>query len=140
MEGNSTISANWQLEGAILTVRIPIRLKRHAARKRIIVPDDAEGWAPVSNRPNSSLIRALARAHRWRRLLEDGTYTTVAELCQAENITNAYVSRILQLAHLAPDIVEYILDSKAPQELTLGRLNTIPSLWDEQRKALVDGA
>ena len=61
---------------------------------------------------DSTLVKALARAHRWKRLLEDGTYASISELAKAEKIDRGYLGRILQLTLLAPDIVEAILDGR----------------------------
>jgi hypothetical protein len=55
--------------------------------------------------PDATLVKALARAWRWQRMLDEGVYTTVSEIRDAENISKSYVSRILRLAFLAPDIV-----------------------------------
>ena len=64
---------------------------------------------PQSHSPDGTLIKALARAWRWQRMLDDGVYSSVSEIGDAENISKSYVSRILRLALLAPDIVEGIL-------------------------------
>ncbi len=61
-----------------ITVRIPMTWKRHGGRKVIIAPDGGDAWAPAKPRPDETLIRALARAHRWKRMLEEGTYRSAA--------------------------------------------------------------
>ena len=84
------------------------------------------------------LVKALARAWRWQRLLDKGTYSSVTEIAEAEKISKSYVSRILRLALLAPDIVEAILGGRQPStwepELLL---KPFPGDWSEQRKALL---
>ena len=86
---------------------------------------------------DSTLVKALARAFRWRRLLEDGIYATLEELAAAEKINPSYVSRVLRLTLLAPDIVEAILDGRQPVTLTLARLfKPFPIEWDEQARML----
>jgi hypothetical protein len=83
------------------------------------------------------LVKALARAHRWKRLLEEGRYTSITELAKAEKIDRGYVGRIVQLTLLAPDIVEAILDGRQPTELGLPRLmKPFPGDWKEQRLIL----
>ena len=78
-------------------------------------------------------MKALARAHRWKRLLENGTYASISELAKAEKIDRGYLGRILQLTLLAPDIIEAILDGRQPTELGLPRLmKPFPVLWEEQ--------
>jgi hypothetical protein len=81
--------------------------------------------APVSTTSRSSsaadttLVKALARAFRWRRMMEAGRYGTIDELAAAEKINSSYVSRLLRLTLLAPDIVEAILDGRQPEGMTL---------------------
>ena len=83
------------------------------------------------------MAKALARALRWRELLETGAYRTIEELAAAEKINSSYVSRILRLTLLAPAIVEAILDGRHPTELTLAIImKPLPVLWNEQRKLL----
>jgi ParB-like chromosome segregation protein Spo0J len=82
-------------------------------------------------------IKALARAWRWQRMLDDGIYTTVSDIGDAENISKSYVSRILRLALLAPGLVEAILAGRADQSLMLESLERpLPVTWSEQRGML----
>lgn len=116
-----------------LTVRIPIAFRQHRAGKQVITPDGSE-WAPAS-RVDNSLVQAVVRAHRWRELLESGQYGTAADLAKAEKVNDLYLSRVLRLTLLAPDIVEAILDGRQPRSLELGALmSRLPSAWEEQRK------
>ena len=83
------------------------------------------------------LVKALARAWRWQKLLDRGVYSSVTEIAEAEKITKSYVSRILRLALLAPDIVEAILGGWADQRVMLERLERpLPAGWEEQRSRL----
>jgi hypothetical protein len=87
--------------------------------------------------PDGTLVKALARAWRWQRMLDDGVYASVSEIGDAENSSKGYVSRILRLALLAPDIVEAILSGNAGQSLMLERLGRpLPGSWEEQRRHL----
>ena len=79
-------------------------------------------WAGPRSRVDDTLVKTLARAFRWRRLLETGDHGTVEEIARGEGINPSYVSRILRLTLLAPDIVEAILDGRQPPQLTLARL------------------
>ena len=80
-------------------------------------------------------VKALARAWRWQRLLDDGVYASVSEIGDAENISKSYVSRILRLAMLAPDIVEAILAGQTDQGIMLEQLEgPLPASWKEQRR------
>jgi hypothetical protein len=91
---------------------------------------------PISKlQPNGTLLRALARAWRWQRMLDEGVYATVSEIGDAESISKSYVSRILRLALLSPDIIEAILAGSADQSPMLERLERpLPTSWDEQRR------
>ena len=83
------------------------------------------------------MIKALARAFRWRKLLETGVYGTIEEIAAAEKINSSYVGRVLRLTLLAPEIVEAILDGLQQVELTLATLMrpfAVP--WDDQRTAV----
>ena len=83
------------------------------------------------------LVKALARAWRWQKLLDRGAYGSVTEIAEAEKISRGYVSRILRLALLAPDIVEVILGGWADQRVMLEKLERpLPVAWEEQRAAL----
>jgi hypothetical protein len=81
--------------------------------------------------------KALARAWRWQKLLDRGVYCSVTEIAGAENISKSYVSRILRLALLAPDLVVAILGGWADQRVMLEKLERpLPAAWEEQRPLL----
>jgi hypothetical protein len=129
-----------RLDGSTLIVRIPMRFQRRGGRKRIVAPDGSE-IAP-SSKPQSdgTLVKALARAWRWQRMLDEGVYATVIEIGDAENISKSYVRRILRLALLAPDIVDTILAGRTDQSMILEQLERpLPASWEEQRRELAVG-
>jgi len=127
------VSAN----GRTLTVRAPLMFRRRGGRKFVVAPDGSTGWAPVRPRLDTALIRALANAHCWKRVLDGGAFASVAELADAEKVNASYLSRVLRLTLLAPDIVEAILDGRQPATLQLERLlKPFPPEWEEQRLAL----
>jgi hypothetical protein len=68
------------------------------------------------------MVKAIARAFRWREMLENGTHATIAEIAAVEKINESYVGRILRLTLLAPDIVEAILDGCQPVDMSLALL------------------
>ncbi|MGH6895155.1 MAG: hypothetical protein ACREJ5_01205 [Geminicoccaceae bacterium] len=124
-----------RLDGTTLVVRIPMRFQRRGGRKRIVAPDGSEIVPTAKPQPDGALLKALARAWRWQRMLDDGIYTTVSDIGDAENISKSYVSRILRLALLAPDIIEAILAGSADQSLMLEQLERpLPASWEEQRQ------
>ena len=131
-------SVETRLDGSTLVVRIPMRFQRRGGRKRIVAPDGGEIVPTSKPQPDGTLVKALARAWRWQRMLDDGVYASVSEIGDTENISKSYVSRILRLALLAPDIVESILAGTTDQALMLERLERpLPASWKEQG-ALVD--
>lgn len=94
--------------------------------------------ATQSRRTDSALIKALARAFRWKRMLESGEFTTIAELAEREGIAPSYMTRVLRLTLLTPDIVEAILDGKQGPEVTLARvLEPVPVEWSQQPSSLL---
>ena len=101
-----------------VTVMVPLTIRRRGGRKVVVAPEGAAG-APPRTQVDSTLVKALARAFRWRRMLEDGRYASIAELAWAEKINASYACRVLRLTLLAPDIVEAILDGRQVQEMTL---------------------
>ena len=128
---------NWQFDGMTINVRVPMTFVRRGGRKAIVAPDGGDAWAPSRPRPDEALIRAVVRAHRWRRLLEQGKYRSVSDLAEAEGLTRSFVNRLLRLTLLGPDIVEAILDGRQPKGMQLEELTrTMPSAWDEQRSRL----
>ncbi|MBW7928644.1 MAG: hypothetical protein H3C58_11300 [Fimbriimonadaceae bacterium] len=92
--------------------------------------------ASTQRRADDALVKALARAFRWKRMLESGEYATIAELAEREVIAPSYMTRVLRLTLLAPDIVEAILDGKQGPEVTLVRvLEPFAEEWAEQHAA-----
>jgi hypothetical protein len=97
--------------------------------------DGDDAWAPAKSRPDETLIRALARAHRWNRMLEAGKCRSIAEIAEAEKINRSFVSRVLTLTLLAPDIQEAILEGLQAKGLQLEELmGAMPGAWEEQRE------
>jgi hypothetical protein len=101
-----------------LTVRVPFTIKKRGGRKLVIAPDGAP-WSPPRACIDNTMVKAIARAHRWKRMLESEEFASVAELAAAEKINTSYVCRVLRLTLLAPDIVEAILDGRQPPELQM---------------------
>jgi hypothetical protein len=108
-----------RLDSSMLVVRIPMPFQRRGGRNRIVAPDGAEIVSVSKPQPDGTLVKALARAWRWQRMLDHGVYASVSEIGDAENISKSYVSRILRLALLAPDMTEAILAGKMDQALML---------------------
>ena len=121
------------LELDTLTIRIPMRLQRRGGRKLIMMPEGVAAPARKQSR-DETLVKALVRAHRWRRRIESGKAKSITDLAEHEGVTVAYVCRLLPLTCLAPDIVEAILDGRQPKGLRLAEmLGNGPVGWNEQR-------
>lgn len=112
-----------------VTLHVPFRIVKRGGRKEVRLPEGAV----QPRRTDSTLVKALARAFRWKRLLESGGFATITELAERESITPSYITRVLRLTLLAPDIVEAILDGRQGPEVTLGRLlEGFPVAWEAQ--------
>lgn len=113
-----------------VTIHVPFRIVKRGGRKEMQLPEGA----PSQRSPDEALVKALARAFRWKRMLESGEFATIAELAERERIAPSYMTRVLRLTLLSPDIVEAILNGKRGPEVTLARvLERFPVEWDEQR-------
>jgi hypothetical protein len=124
-------------DGTLLTVHVPIAFRKRGGRKLMLAPSGTEIWPLLGTRVDSALVKAIARAHRWKRLLESGTYSSIAELAEAEKINQSYLCRVLRLNLLAPDIVEGALNGTLSPEFTLERaMKPVPMVWEDQRRAL----
>ena len=92
-----------------------------------------------STRVDSTLVKAIVRAHRWRDMLESGDYATVRDLAKAEVINESYLGRVLRLTLLAPEIIETILQGRQPATLELDDLlQQFPVEWDRQFESLTE--
>jgi len=135
-----TTLARLSRDGRSLTVRVPMGFAKRGGRKLVISPGGVATVSSSRPRIDNTMIKALARAFRWRKLLETGVFATFEEIATAEKINASYVGRVLRLTLLAPDIVEVILDGRQPTEVTLAVLMKPFSVaWDRQR-AMVFGS
>jgi hypothetical protein len=84
----------------------------------VITPNIGSGLSatPARMRADPALVEALARAYRWKRLLESGRFGSLAELAAAERIDRSFLGKTLRLTLLAPAIVEAILDGRQPTD------------------------
>jgi hypothetical protein len=109
-----------------VTLHVPFRIVKRGGRKEMHLPN---GVRP-DRKADNTLVKALARAFRWKRMLESGEFATLAELAECEGIAPSYMTRVSRLTLLAPDIVEAILNGKQGPEVTLARvLEPFPVEW-----------
>lgn len=122
-------------DGRTIKMRVPISIRKRGGRRVVLAPDGSDVTAvPVRRHIDCAMVKAVARAFRWREMLENGTHATLREIASAEKINESYVGRVLRLTLLAPDIVEKILNGRQPPQLQLERLlQRFPVEWTEQR-------
>ncbi len=122
--------------GDTLDVHIPMEFRRRGGRKEIVLPPDADMTPDVG--PRSPLVVALARAHQWQRMIDSGAVPGMEAIADQESVDRAYVSRILGLAMLAPDLIETVLKGKEPNGISLRKLlsRRLPPSWEDQRETL----
>jgi hypothetical protein len=118
-------------DGRSLAVRVPLALAKRGGRKVVLAPDGTTpALPPRRDRVDTALVRALARAFRWQRMIESGQFGTMGDLARAEKLNPSYLARVLRLTLLAPDIVEAIMDGRQPEGITLGRLmGPLHTVW-----------
>ena len=119
----------------MLTVRVPLAVReQRGGRKLVLTPGGVISRGPAA--ADTTLVKALARAFRWRKMLETGRYATIGEIAAAEKINDSFVSRLLRLTLFAPVVVETILDGQQPAGMTLpGLMESFPVEWEEQVRA-----
>lgn len=118
-----------------VTLHVPFRIVKRGSRKEMQLPEGAT----QPRRTDNTLVKALARAFRWKHMLESGEFASISELAEKEGIAFTYMARVLRLTLLAPDIVEAILDGRQRPELTLARvLEPFPVEWDQQPRHFMD--
>lgn len=116
-----------------VTVTVPFTIQKRGGRKLVITPDGTSAAPMPRVRLDSALLKALARGFRWRKLLETGHFATIEEIAEAENINPSYVSRVLRMTLLAPEIVEAILAGRQPPGLTMAKATQpFSSEWRRQ--------
>jgi hypothetical protein len=123
-------------DGRYVDVFVPITFRRFGGRKTIMAADDNHAQPERSAATDRTLIKALARAYRWQKLLDAGVYGSIAEMADKERINRSFLSRTIRLSLLAPDIVEAILNGTQPATLKLSDLEgPFPIDWEQQRVA-----
>ena len=111
---------------------MPFAVRKRGGRKLVLAPDGAP-VPPATPHIDSTLVKAIARAFRWQKMLETGRFATINEIARAEKINSSYVSRVLRLTLLAPVTVEAILDGRADAAPTLAEAMMVFREWRLQR-------
>ena len=113
-----------------VTLHVPFRIVKRGGRKEMQMPEGAT----QPRRTDNTLVKALARAFRWKRMLESGEFASISELAEREGIAFTYMARLLRLSLLAPEIVDAIMEGRQPESVTLANMmDPFPLAWKEQR-------
>ena len=110
-----------------ITVRVPLAIRRRPGRKTVVTPVGAE--QTVQTRADPALLKALARAFRWQKMLDEGRYASISEMAAAERIERGYLGKVLQLTLVAPAVVEAILEGRQDTVGLSGLVEGVASLW-----------
>lgn len=112
-----------------VTIHVPFRVVKRGGRKEMVLPEGA-AQAP---KPDNTLVKALARAFRWKRMLESGEFASISELAEKEGIAFTYMARLMRLSLLSPELVDAVMDGRQPANITLANLmDPFPADWKVQ--------
>jgi hypothetical protein len=124
-----------QPQTQIVTVHVPMKFTLRGGRKTII--SEIGPPSPPPPKTEDALLKALAKAFRWRSQIENGEYASITELAKARGVNDSYACRLLRLTLLSPEIVTAILDRRQHPDLTFKALaRPLPIEWDRQRSAI----
>jgi len=132
-----TPAATVQSDDQGISVNVPLMLKKRGGRREVILPQAFASDNPMHPSHQEALVVAIARAHRWQKLLDDGKFESVSDLAREIGLDVSFAARLLRLTLLAPDIIEAILMGEEPSGLSLTMLTKVRSvIWTEQRMEL----
>jgi hypothetical protein len=129
--------ATVQNDDSGIVVNVPLVLKKRGGRREVVLPQAFASDDPMRPSHQEALVIALARAHRWQKLLDEGKFESVSDLAREMGLDPSFAARLLRLTLLAPDIIEAILMGEEPSGLSLTTLTKqLPSDWKAQRVLL----
>ena len=112
-----------------VTIHVPFRVVKRGGRKAMVLPEGAA----QARKTDNTLVKALARAFRWKRMLESGEFASISELAEKEGIAFTYMARLMRLSLLSPELVDAVMDGRHPANITLANLmDPFPADWKEQ--------
>lgn len=112
-----------------MTIHVPFRVVKRGGRKEMVLPEGAA----QARMPDNTLVKALARAFRWKRMLESGEFASISELAEKEGIAFTYMARLMRLSLLSPELVDAVMDGHQPANITLANLmDPFPADWKVQ--------
>ena len=114
-----------------ITIHVPFRIVKRGGRKEMILPPGSRQPSKIDN----TMVKALARAFRWKRMLESGHFATIGDLASKEGIAPSYMTRVMRMTLLAPEIIEAIVEGRQGPEVTLaGLLEPVALEWEQQHQ------
>jgi hypothetical protein len=117
-----------------VTDRVPLTIRRRPGRRTMVSLGFGAEGGRIAAKADPALVKALARAFRYQKLLDEGRYASISEMAAAEKIERGYLGTLLRLTLLAPEMVEAILNGRQPEGVTLpALLEGVPLEWGEQR-------
>lgn len=126
-----------QSEDQGIVVSVPLRLKKRGGRKEVILSQGSTSDGSMRPTYQEALVIAIARAHRWQRLLDEGKFQSISDIAREIGLDVSFAARLMRLTLLAPDIIELILMGDEPSGLSLTTLTKpFPPDWNRQRKEL----
>ena len=112
-----------------LTVQVPFVLRKRGGRKIVVMPEGA----PVERiRIDNTLVKALARAFRWKKMIDSGAFATIGDLAAHEKMPPSYMTRVMRLTMLSPTIVEAIVAGQSVNGLA-ELMEPFPAEWAAQK-------
>jgi len=120
-----------------IRVVIPLTLRKKNGRPKILPPDEVTLRDGQAQDPH--VLRAIARAWNWRRQLESGAASTIQDVAAAVKVSDRFVSRMMRLAYLSPEVLERLVIHRIPPALSLTDLIAAADLpWAEQVEVVFD--
>lgn len=120
-----------------ISVNVPLKLKKRGGRREVILPQAFASDEPTYESRQEALVIAIARAHRWQELLDDGKFDSISALAREIGLDISFAARLMRLTLLAPDIVEAILMGEEPSGVSLSVLTKhLPPDWESQRMVM----
>jgi hypothetical protein len=117
-----------------VTVRVPLTIRRRPGRRTMVSLGFGAEGGRIATKADPALVKALARAFCYQKLLDEGRYASISDKAAAEKIERGYLGTLLRLTLLAPEMVEAILNGRQPEGVTLpALLEGVPVGWGEQR-------
>jgi hypothetical protein len=121
----------------IIRVVIPLTIRKRNGRPKILPPEDMDQQNRRAQDPH--VLRAIARAWSWRRQLESGAASTIQDIAAAEKVSDRFVSRMMRLAYLSPEVLDHLVIRRVPPALSLNDLVAVADQpWTEQMDMVFD--